>query len=273
LKLGVGFVLKLLVKVVFIVFFFGPIVLCAINSLRPHWAIVTNSLNFVPTIENYMSLMATGLEQFAFGRYFINSAIIAGGATVFGTVVSLPAAYALSRLKVANLGVFFLSFRFLPITTVLLPIFILWQFLGLVDTYQGMILLYMIIVVPYTVWMMQIYFNEIPDEIFQAAQIDGYSNLEILFRIMLPACLPGFLVTVWISFLFCWNEFFLALVLSGTSAETAPVACSFFLGTLGIGHRWGELSAAGILMSIPLFIFIAFTQKYFVKALSFGLVK
>jgi multiple sugar transport system permease protein len=275
-RIAIPSVLRSIVKVIFLCFFFLPIAFMAINSFRPHWAIVSNSFAFAPTLQNYETLLGSGLEQYHYGVFLLNSSILAVGATVLGVALGLPAAFALSKLNLkgaGNLGVFFLSFRFLPITAVLIPLFVLWQQLNLADTYHGMILVYLVITIPYCVWMMQIYFNEVPDEIFQAAQIDGYSNPQILWKILIPACIPGLLVTIWIMFLFCWNEFFLALVLTRVATSTATVTPSYFLANLGQGYLWGELTAAGLLMSLPLFALIGFTQKYFIKALSFGLVK
>lgn len=254
--------------------FFGlPILFVVITSFKPWDAINTNALTFTPTLDNYINLLSSGLGQYDFGRYLVNSLIVSTVAVALGVIIGLPAAYSLSRLKVIDIGVFFLSFRFLPAVAVVIPVFIFFGALGLLDTYEGMILMYQVISVPYVVWMMQIYFNEVPDEIYQAAQIDGYSHFRILYRIMVPASLPGFLVTIWISFLFCWNEFFLALVLTRMVTESAPVAVSFFIGGMGRAIDWGPLTAAGVLMSLPLVVFVAVTQKYFVRAMTFGLVK
>ena len=263
----------ILLKIVYAAFFVFPIAFTVLTSFRPWSAIESNSLFFTPTLDNYINLFGKGLGQYNFGKFLTNSLIIASTATIVGAIIGIPAAYSLSRLRAPNLGVFFLSFRFLPAVSVVIPIFVQYRTLGLLDTYQGLSFVYLIIVVPYVVWMMKVYFDEVPDEIFQAAKIDGYSDLDIAFKILLPACLPGFLVTVWISFMFCWNEFFIALVLTRYMVQTAPVSISFFIGGMGRATDWGPLTAAGFLMSLPLFVFLIFAQRYFVKALTFGLLK
>lgn len=273
MKLSFSPILLGVVKIVYAAFFVLPFAFCVLTSFKPWADINSNALIFTPTLQNYIDLFGTGLGQYNFGKYLTNSLIVAAAATIVGTIVGIPAAYSLSKLRAPDLGVFFLSFRFLPAVSVVIPIFIQYQQLGLLDTYQGLSFVYLIIVLPYVVWMMKVYFDEVPDEIFQAAKIDGYSDLEIAFRILLPACLPGFLVTAWISFLFCWNEFFIALVLTRFTVQTAPVVTSFFIGSMGRANDWGPLTAAGILMSLPLFVFLIFAQRYFVRALTFGLLK
>jgi multiple sugar transport system permease protein len=235
---------------------------------------------FSPTVENYKAVIfgvRVGLSETSrpdFMLYFKNSLIVTTGAVFLSLLVGIPAAYGLARFKLKfreNIAFTFLSFRFAPEIAVIIPIFVIYQSLGLYNTYAGMILVYQLITLPLIIWIMRGYFEDIPEVIEQAARLDGYTRFSIFRKIALPLAKPGLASTAILAFIFAWNNFIFGLVLG--AKETFPVT----VGTLGfISYEsvlWGQMAAASIITILPEVIIAFFIQKYLVRGLSLGAVR
>jgi len=233
-------------------------------SMPPSWF-------FVPTLENYKSIFTKG----AFTSYFTNSLIVSLGSTFFSLCIGTLAAYSFSRFKFKgkrDFSFFILSTRFAPPVLVLLPFYVVFLKLRLLNTYRGLILLYITFQLSFVVWIMQSFFNEIPKELDEAALVDGCSHFRAFLSIVLPVSVPGIVATAIYSFILAWNEFMFALVLTRNETKTLPVAITNFLATFK-GTLWGEITAATTIAIIPAIIFIFLVQKHLVRALTFGIVK
>jgi len=225
-----------------------------------------------PTLANYEYVIFQ--EGVGILFYMKNSAIIAAGSVALSLLLGVSAAYAFTRFRFrgsGGLAFWILSTRMGPPMGIIVPIFLLWKFLDLYDTLLGMILVYTMINVPFVVWMMKGYFQEIPKEIEEAAMADGCSRLMAFRKIMLPLALPGLVATGVFCLLVSWNEFFFALLLTGTVARTAPVAITSSISTEIV--RWGEMCASSTLVLIPVLVCFAYVQKHFVRGLTLGAVR
>ncbi len=208
-------------------------------------------------------------------RYFLNSCIIAGGATAVALVLAVFAAYGFARFDFRGkvyLQTFVLIGQLLPTAAIIVPLFITLRTLHLVNTYWGLILVYTIITLPLSVWMLTSYMRSIPAELEEAATIDGASRLGVLFRITLPLALPGVVAVVVYSFVTCWNEFVFALVFAqDQSVKTLPIGLAEF--STEFNTDWGGVMAASMVMTVPVvLLFLAF-QRLFVGGLTAGATK
>lgn len=223
------------------------------------------------TLENYRTVFQNEYMP----RYFLNTAIVSVATTIISMLVATLGAYGFSRYRFPGsngvLG-FILFTRVLPRVTVVIPFYITLRQLDLINTYPGLVLVYLMVVMPVTVWMLKGFFDNIPFEIEEAASIDGCSSLRILFQIVLPICLPALAAVGMYAFILSWNEFLFALIMtSDSSTRPISVGLAFYIDDRGI--HWGELMAASALMSIPAMIVFSLTQNMLVKGLSAGAVK
>lgn len=230
-------------------------------------------LQFQPTLEHYR-------EAFwirPFGNYLVHSAVVAASATLIALVVGIPAAYALARFSWPrrwrdHIAFWFLSTRMLPPIVTCLPLLLLMQQLNLLDSLVGLTIVYATFNLPFVVWMMRGFFEEIPPELEEAAMLDGDSRIGALLRVVLPIASPGLAATAVFCLIVGWNEFLFALMLSLTdSATTLPVGIAASVNQYEI--KWGVMSAAGVVAMVPVLLFAAAVQKYLVRGLSLGAVK
>jgi len=224
------------------------------------------------TIEAYISV----LNKWGFTSFATNSIIITIASTLLSLALGVPMAYALARLKFGKnlndtLAFTILSFRLLPPIVGIIPLFLVYSYLGLVDTYQGMILAYTSFNLPLTVWLIRGFIQELPKEIEEAALVDGASHYTILRKIILPLSLPAILTTGTLTIIQSWNEFIIAVFLTSKYRKTVPILLSSFIGDQQ--YFWNELTAASILALIPVAILIAIVQRQLVRGLTFGAVK
>lgn len=227
-------------------------------------------LVFVPTLEHY----AVIFQQYGFLRFISNSLIIGMGSTALSIILGTMAAYSLSRLQFSKSGdvqFWILSLRMLPPVTVLVPFFVFWSTLDLIDSYPALILMYTLMNLPLAIWIMKSFFDELPVSIEEAALIDGCNQLQAFWHVGLPLSGPGLMATSSLLLLQSWNEFLFALVLTGNATRTASVSISQFITP--VGTRWGEITAASTLVMLPPLIFIIFMQRYLVRGLTMGAVK
>jgi multiple sugar transport system permease protein len=224
-------------------------------------------LFFTPTLENYQHLFT----RTDFLENTLNSFYVAGGSTVLGLLLALPAAYAISWHRMTWPATLTLFARMAPGTLFLLPWFIMFSNVGLSGTHAALIITHAVITLPIALWTMLPHFDGLPRELTESAQIDGCSSLKILTLIALPIVMPGLIVAIILSFIFSWNYFLFALALSGISSKTAIVASFNFIGE-GVTN-WGALMAAATVIALPPIILTFLIQRKLVAGLSFGAVK
>ncbi len=230
----------------------------------------TVSFFFSPTLSNFSAAFIKG----DFGVYLLNSTIVGVGTVVLCLVTGVPAAYAFSRFSVLgkkHLYFFILTTRMAPAVAVVLPLYIVFQNLGLLGTIPGVILAHTTFTLALVVYLMKGLFDEVPKEIDQAALVDGYSEWQTFLYVILPISRSSIAATGFLAFIFSWNEFLFALLLGGTEARTLPAAFPGLVTPLGT--YWGQLCAAAFAVAIPVIILATLIQRYLVKGLTLGAVK
>ena len=206
--------------------------------------------------------------------YLKNSAITAGVSTILSVALGLLSAYAFSRFPVAgknDLLFFILSTRMLPPIVVTIPIFLIYRQLGLYDTTFGLILLYTVFNLSFSVWLLQGFIDEIPHEYEEAALVDGYSRLQAFFKIVLPQTITGLAATTVFCLIFAWNEYAFAVMLTAQNARTAPPSIPSVLGTGGI--EWAQIAAGAMGFLIPVAIVTFALRNYLLRGVTFGAVR
>ena len=202
-----------------------------------------------------------------------NSLVIAGVSTVLALFIGTIAAYSLVRFRTGgeNLAVWIISQRMMPPIAIVFPLFLLYVWLGLVDTYSGLILLYTAFNLPYVIWMMRGYIAEVPIELEESALVDGCTHWEVLLKVVFPMARTGLFATAVFTFVFAWNEFLFALVLTRTEVITFPVQVTHYFG--GQSNFWAKIAALSVLGTLPIFIAVASMQRFLVRGISMGAVK
>jgi multiple sugar transport system permease protein len=221
---------------------------------------------FSPTFENYRSVFGSEFPQ-----YFLHSVIVSVGTVAVSLLIGVPAAYSLSRSKMKrkkDIDFFLLSTRMAPPIAFVVPFYILWSKLHLVDTYLGLILIYLLFTIAFVVWMMRASFETVPRELDEAATVDGCTKWGAFFRVALPSARLSLVATVILSLLLTWNEFFYALIMTSFNTETMPVAVPGYIGVARI--NWGELCAAGTIIVAPVLLFAMLVQKFLMRGLVGG---
>jgi multiple sugar transport system permease protein len=222
---------------------------------------------FHPTFENFRKVFVA--NQFL--KYIQNSFMVSGGATLLALALGLPAAHAIARYRQRGLAVGILVARMAPHLSYVVPFFILFQKLGWIDTYASMILSHLIITLPMVVWIMIGAFEDVPLELEEAARIDGCSRWRVFTRISMPVCRTALATATILSFIFSWNNFIFALILTGPERRTLPVAVFNFIS--GDEIDWGGLSAAATLITLPILLLILFVQRHIVQGMTAGGLK
>jgi multiple sugar transport system permease protein len=262
------------------VFILAPVIWIVMMSFKAKIDVISVPPKFIftPTLDNYLALFGLGkvglVTGTAFLSFFKNSLILAVGSVLLSLVLGLPAAYAIARLRFVakeSLAFTFLSFRFVPEVTIILPLYIIYQKLHLYNTYLGLILVYQLISLPLVIWMMRSYFEEVPIAIEQAARTDGYSWARAFFKLVLPLVAPGMAATLVLAFIFCWNNFVFALMLGGNSTQPVTVGLLSFMGTNEV--QWGLMAAATVIAIVPEMAMALAVQRYMIRGLTFGAVK
>jgi multiple sugar transport system permease protein len=226
---------------------------------------------FTPVLDNFRQV----LVKPGFLASIRDSFIMAAGSSILGLLLGTPCGYALARLRYRGsegVGFFLLITRMVSPIVIIIPLNRAFQFFGLIDTHFGLILAHTFINIGLVVWMMRGFFQDIPDSLEEAARLDGCSNIQAFYKIALPTTAPGLAATTIFCFLFSWNELMMALTLTSLNVRTSPVfVISEFVGYLAV--EWGLLSAAGILIVLPMLIFVVAIQKNLVRGLTMGAVK
>lgn len=235
---------------------------------------------FKPTMENFRSLFSgltggtVGSSTVYFLRNFANSLIISFGSVIISIIVGVPATYAIARFTFRgkeDLAFTILSFRFAPELIVIIPIYIFFQRLGLLDTYTGLIWVYQLITLPMIVWILRGYIEDVSPELEEACRLDGYGRLRTFWRIVLPLIRPGIAASGLLAFIYAWNNFVFAVLLGGS--RTAPVTVGAMQFISADALRYGDMAAAIVLAAVPALALAIYAQKHLIRGLSLGAVK
>jgi multiple sugar transport system permease protein len=220
-----------------------------------------------PTIQHYTYTFQETI------RKFMNSLVVAFFATVVAIVFGATSAYGFARYNVggSSLSFWILSLKFFPPVVAIVPYFLMMNTLHLIDTRMGVIIPHLIITVPFAVWMIKGFIQEVPRELEEAAMIDGCSQLNVIRIVTLPLIAPGLVVTALFCFIWSWNDFMFALILTRNQALTLPVAIAGMREAHGL--MWGEVSATATVGTIPIIVLAVLLQKYLVRGLSLGSLK
>ena len=235
---------------------------------------------FRPTMENFRSLFSgltggtVGSSTVYFLRNFANSLIISFGSVIISIIVGVPATYAIARFTFRgkeDLAFTILSFRFAPELIVIIPVYIFFQRLGLLDTYTGLIWVYQLITLPMIVWILRGYIEDVSPELEEACRLDGYGRFRTFWRIVLPLIRPGIAASGLLAFIYAWNNFVFAVLLGGS--RTAPVTVGAMQFISADALRYGDMAAAIVLAAVPALALALYAQKHLIRGLSLGAVK
>ena len=252
---------------------FFPILWTILTSFKTEAQAINDPplfLFFDWTLENYSVVQ----DRSNYVRFLWNSVIIAGGSTLLGIIVAVPAAWSMAFVpsrRTKDILLWMLSTKMLPAVGVLYPIYIGFISLGLLDTRTGLVIVLMLINLPIIVWMLYTYFREIPSEILEAARMDGAMLKEEIFFVLMPMAVPGIASTVLLNFILAWNEAFWTLNL--TAAKAAPLTAFIASYSSPEGLFFAKLSAASTMAIAPILVLGWFSQKQLVRGLTFGAVK
>jgi len=248
-----------------------PLFWLFVSSLKDNVSI----FDFPPTILFTPSFAAYSFETLSeWAGFFFNSTVVSVGSTFLSLLIGIPGAYSLARFSIPrkNLNaITILSIRIIPPIVTLVPFFLMFYFLGLADTYLGLILVYAMFDLPYVIWINRGFMESLPKEAEEAAQLDGCNVLQVLTRIVLPMCKAGLAVTAVFCFVQSWNDFPLAFALTATHARTIPVALASLIGVRLV--LWNQIFAIGVLNIVPAIILAMLVRKYWVRGLTLGMVK
>ena len=224
---------------------------------------------FKPTFDNFVKVF----ENRNLTLYLRNSAVTVIATTLLSLILGSLAAYGFARFSFKrreSLAFLVLCIQMLPPMALITSLFVLAQTLRLFDTQLVLVITYMIFNIPFTIWMMRGFFEEIPAAIEEAAMIDGCSRAQIFYRILLPLTAPGLVATAIFCVINSWNEFVYAMFLTGADANTLPTTATLFLSVTGV--VWGELASVGVITAFPVILFAVIVQRYMIRGLTFGAV-
>jgi len=264
--------------VAWFVFSLFPIVWMVLLSLKSKAEQTTTYFRFSPTLANFHTVLSDSgraVTSVDFKHALVTSVVNSGGAVLVSLVIGIPAAYAAGRWRFRgseNLLFTMLSFRFAPELMVIVPLFVVYNQIGLFDTKVGQIWVLQLVTMPLVVWILRSYFQDLPPDLEQAALLDGYSRRRAFVMVALPMVRPGIAASALLAFIFAWNNYVFPLILTDSNATTVTVAISKFLG--GGGQAYYNLTAAAALIgALPPLALALTIQRYLVRGLSFGAVK
>lgn len=264
--------------VAWFIFALFPILWMLLLALKNDAQQTSTYFAFSPTLENFgtvLSQRGTDLTSVDFKTAILMSIVNCVGAVLVSLIIGIPAAYAAGRWKFKgseDLMFNMLSFRFAPELMVIVPLFVIYNQFGLFDTVFGMIWVLQLVTMPLIVWILRSYFEDMPEDLEQAALLDGYTLRQAFTMVALPLVRPGIAAAALLSFIFAWNNYVFPLILTDTAASTVTVAITKFLG--GGGQAYYNLTAAAALIgALPPLILALTIQRYLVQGLSFGAVK
>jgi ABC-type glycerol-3-phosphate transport system permease component len=249
-----------------------PVIWVILTSLKTRTEIFTlpPTIFFKPTVEHYIEALLS--QDVLHG--IINSLLVASGTTLFTLLIAVPAGYAFSRVRFPfrdRLSFFALMAQMAPPIGLIIPCFLILSRLRMLDTYGGLIAVHMTLTVPFSIWLMITYFQDLPVSLEEAATVDGVSPFKTFLKVVLPNVWGGVGVTAIFAFIESWNEFLYAVVLTGSRTKTAPVAIFGFLAAEE--SRWGPFTATGVMIMAPVIMVALVAQRQIVKGMTMGATK
>jgi multiple sugar transport system permease protein len=251
-----------------------PIIWLVLTSIRPLIEITSPRLILLPrdpTLQNYIDVFT----RYKTTEYLTNSIVVSVGVVITNLIIGPPAAYALARFRFPGerlVLALIIVFRMIPVVTAMIPLFIVFSVLGLLNTYVGLILAHTAFKLPVTIWVLRSFFMDVPKELDESARVDGCSTFGALVRIALPLVKPGLAAAGVLAFLWTWNDLIVTLILSTSDASVMlPLGLTKFV--LEYGVDWGPMTAAGVVVFIPTLAFIFVAERYLVRGLTMGGVK
>ncbi len=269
--LTTGDVVIFILTLAFALFCIFPFFWMLLTSLKIRVEVIDPSIwVFRPTFQNYQDVFLK--RNLIFN--ITNSLIVVGFTMIVSTIVGTMAAYGFARFnfkRKEDLAFWILSLRMLPPVAVVIAFFLLGRMLRLLDTHLYLIIVYLSFNIPFTIWMMRGYIEEIPLELEESCWLDGCTRMAGFRRIVFPLVAPGLIATAIFSIIQTWNEFSLAFFLTSVNARTIPTIATAFLSVTGV--LWGEMSAVGVVAIIPIIVFAFIIQKQLVRGMTFGAIK
>ncbi|MDR7079541.1 multiple sugar transport system permease protein [Neobacillus niacini] len=249
--------------------FIAPFLWMVLASFKTQEQILntSNLLAITPSFSNYVNVFT----QYEFLGFIGNSLLVAVASTFLGLLLGLPAAYSIAKYKQNGLGLLILVARIVPGISFLIPWFIIFSKLELIDTYTALTLSHVLVTMPFIIWIMIPFFENLPGELEESARIDGCTTTGALIRIILPISGPGIITSSILAFIFSWNNFMFSLILAGEKTKTLPIAIFNFLSYSEI--NWGGLMAASVIITLPVLIIALFMQRYIIAGMTGGAVK
>jgi len=258
-----------------------PIVWLILTSLKPANDIMVSPPRFffTPTLENY----AYAIGKANFAMFIVNTLVVSLASTFIVVILASLAAYSFARYNVGqgNILFFILTTKMMPAIAVVLPFFLIFRDIGRtpvgealgigLDTRAALIISYTIFNLPFAIWLMVSFFQDISRELEESARLNGYNRLQVLQKVVLPLAAPGIAVTAIFCLIFSWNEFLFAYILTRDAARTITVGVESFFTLRGI--LWGPVAAAATISVVPMLIFVLVLQRYMVRGLTFGAVR
>jgi multiple sugar transport system permease protein len=272
-KFGSG--IEIVLLTIFAVVMLFPVVWMletALKDTKDIYAVPAKVFSFTPTLSHFKDVFGDDSPVL---QGFKNSVWVAGWSTIIATLFGVPAAWAYSRFKIKakkDQLFFILSTRFMPPVVVVIPVFLMFRDLNLLDTRLGLILVYAAFNLPFTIWMMKGFVDEVPSEYEDAAMLDGFSRFEAFWRVTMPLLIPGIAATAVFALIFSWNEFVFSIFLITTpETRTAPSAIAGLIG--GTTIDWGLVAASAMVFAIPVLVFAFLVRKHLVAGVTLGAVR
>ncbi len=263
-----GEIVATLIVIFFVMF---PLVWMILGAFKSEIDIYSTRLLFRPTLDNFRAIFA---PPTLLGSHTWISALVSFLTVAITIPLGAAASYVISRHRFRGRNTLFLIIlitQFVPAVVVAIPFFNLFRTLGLIDTPIALVIVYLSFTLPYAIWMLRGFFDSLPIEVEEAAFIDGCNELQTLRYVTLPLVMPGLLVAGVFAFISAWNEYFFALILTKSDSLTLPIAIQTISGPRG--PMWEQVSAAGIVVMVPILIMSLFIRKYFVEGITVGAVK
>jgi multiple sugar transport system permease protein len=265
-----GTVAKTVLLLIYALFALFPLLWMVILSFKPDNEMFTTTFIFTPTLSNFHAVFS---ESDFLGTLW-NNLVVSCLAVALSLIVGVPAAYALGRFEFKgkeDIAFTFLSFKFALEILVIIPLYLIYQQLHLIDSVLGLVWVYQLISLPLLIWILRGFFEDLSKDMEAAAQLDGYSWWQVFFKMLLPLVKPGLVAAGLLSFIFCWNSFTFALLLGGGHTQTSTVSMMRFLASDTVHYGW--VAAAALICALPEIILALLIQKHLVRGLSFGAVK
>ncbi len=260
---------SVLVLVAIIILF--PIAWMVMTSFKPAVEVYRYSIFFTPTLDNFREVFG---ERWQIGLKVLNSLVVAVGTVVIAIPIAVCAAYAFSRMEFRFKRTMFqwiLLTQFIPAVVIVLPFYLMFRNLELLDTYAALIIVDLAIVLPYAIWTIKGFIDAIPQETEEAALVDGATRARLIWDVVVPMARPGILTAAIFCFILTWNEFLFALILTRT--KVVPLSVGIIGFRLERGDLWELIAATGIIITVPMLFFALAMQRHFTKGMNLGAVR